>query len=100
MLKLFGIYLITLLFLPLTGLLFYVPFLKILINQVQSLAKDNNIAGLDNDTRAMDEELTIAIANILADNAKLRKQMNSILRQVLQNGIVSRNKDEAKSGKD
>lgn len=60
------------------------------IGQAQLLAEDSEAAASanvekthDNNVLATDDELREVIADILVDNAKLRKQVNSVLRQAL-----------------
>ncbi|XP_031279628.1 PX domain-containing protein EREL1 isoform X1 [Pistacia vera] len=62
--------------------------------EAQQLVEDDEAASHDgNDDTVTDEELRKMITDIFIDNAKLRKQVNSVIRCAL----VSRNNDEAAS---
>lgn len=64
------------------------------------MGQDNGAAASDvdeghnmvNDTIATDDELRKVLADIIVDNARLRKQVNSVIRNALQTDMS--NKDE------
>uniref|UniRef100_A0A2P2IWI9 Phox domain-containing family protein n=1 Tax=Rhizophora mucronata TaxID=61149 RepID=A0A2P2IWI9_RHIMU len=66
-----------------------------LVAEVQLLAKDDKTAASDGG----DDDLRNMVANIFADNAKLRKQVNTLMRRALQTGVVPRDNDEASQRK-
>ncbi|KAJ6745421.1 PX DOMAIN-CONTAINING PROTEIN EREL1-RELATED [Salix koriyanagi] len=69
-----------------------------LLAEAQLLFEDDKITAPSKDTRATDDELRKILANILTDNAKLRKQVNAIMRHALKMGSICRNSnDEAPS---
>lgn len=62
-----------------------------IIGQAQQLFEDDKItAPEDNLMRSTDDELRNMLANLLTDNAKLRKQVNSAMRRALKTGTISR----------
>ncbi|KAG8656852.1 hypothetical protein MANES_03G013500v8 [Manihot esculenta] len=64
----------------------------LLLAEAQALFEDGKIAAsADDDVGATDPELRKMLANIFTDNANLRKQVNSVIRNVLH---TSRNSDE------
>ncbi|CAK7353736.1 unnamed protein product [Dovyalis caffra] len=69
-----------------------------LLAEAQLLFEDDKITAPDDNTRATNDELRKMLANIFTDNAKLRKQVNSIMRLALKMGSFSRSSnDEAPS---
>ncbi|KAL9400360.1 hypothetical protein Peur_009321 [Populus x canadensis] len=69
-----------------------------LLAEAQLLFEDDKTTAPKKDTRATDDELREMLANIFTDNAKLRKQLNSIMRHALKMGsICSSSNDEAPS---
>ncbi|KAL9363450.1 hypothetical protein Peur_046235 [Populus x canadensis] len=69
-----------------------------LLAEAQLLFEDDKITAPNKDTRATDDELREMLANIFTDNAKLRKQVNSIMRHALKMGSICRSSnDEAPS---
>ncbi|XP_011039662.1 PREDICTED: cingulin-like protein 1 isoform X2 [Populus euphratica] len=66
-----------------------------LLAEAQLLFEDD---APNKDTRATDDEVREMLANIFTDNAKLRKQVNSIMRHALKMGSICRSSnDEAPS---
>ncbi|KAG5225262.1 phox domain-containing family protein [Salix suchowensis] len=62
-----------------------------LLTEAQQLFEDDKItAPEDNLIRSTDDELRTMLANLLTDNAKLRKQVNSAMRRALKTGTISR----------
>ncbi|KAJ6434919.1 hypothetical protein OIU84_000210 [Salix udensis] len=62
-----------------------------LLTEAQQLFEDDKItAPEDNLMRSTDDELRNMLANLLTDNAKLRKQVNSAMRRALKTGTISR----------
>ncbi|PNT33760.1 hypothetical protein POPTR_006G256000v4 [Populus trichocarpa] len=69
-----------------------------LLAEAQLLFEDDKTTAPNKDTRATDDELREMLANIFTDNAKLRKQVNSIMRHALKMGSICRSSnDEAPS---
>ncbi|KAH8504179.1 hypothetical protein H0E87_011729 [Populus deltoides] len=69
-----------------------------LLAEAQLLFEDDKITAPNKDTRATDDELREMLTNIFTDNAKLRKQVNSIMRHALKMGSICRSSnDEAPS---
>ncbi|KAG6772820.1 hypothetical protein POTOM_024243 [Populus tomentosa] len=69
-----------------------------ILAEAQLLFEDDKITAPNKDTRATDDELREMLANIFTDNAKLRKQLNSIMRHALKMGSICRSSsDEAPS---
>uniref|UniRef100_A0A6N2KN35 PX domain-containing protein n=1 Tax=Salix viminalis TaxID=40686 RepID=A0A6N2KN35_SALVM len=62
-----------------------------LLTEAQQLFEDDKItAPEDNLMRSTDDELRNMLANLLTDNAKLRKEVNSAMRRALKTGTISR----------
>ncbi|XP_015572557.1 PX domain-containing protein EREL1 isoform X2 [Ricinus communis] len=67
--------------------------IALLLAEAQGLFEDDKIAASDDDM----QELQKMLANIITDNVKLRKRVNSVMRCALHTGNLSRNSDEAPS---
>lgn len=72
----------------------------LLLSEVQLLAQDNgattDVGEVDNfvdDTRTTDDELRKMLADIFSENASLRKQLNSVIRQACKMDIPSNQDD-------
>ncbi|CAL8996980.1 unnamed protein product [Prunus brigantina] len=70
--------------------------ISLLLSEVQLLAQDNgattHVGEVDNfvdDTRTTDDELRKMLADIFSENASLRKQVNSVIRQACKMDIPS-----------
>ncbi|XP_062163862.1 PX domain-containing protein EREL1 isoform X2 [Alnus glutinosa] len=58
----------------------------------------DEIHGINDETRTIDDELRKMLADIFIDNARLRKQVISVMRHALKLDIMSKKEDEALSG--
>ncbi|CAB4297336.1 unnamed protein product [Prunus armeniaca] len=74
--------------------------ISLLLSEVQLLAQDNgattDVGEVDNfvdDTRTTDDELRKMLADIFSENASLRKQLNSVIRQACKMDIPSNQDD-------
>ncbi|XP_008219512.1 PREDICTED: uncharacterized protein LOC103319712 isoform X1 [Prunus mume] len=74
--------------------------ISLLLSEVQLLAQDNgattDVGEVDNfvdDTRTTDDELRKMLADIFSENASLRKQLNSVIRQACKMDIASNQDD-------
>ncbi|XP_021275531.1 PX domain-containing protein EREL1 isoform X2 [Herrania umbratica] len=65
-----------------------------LLAEAQLLAQESSTAADDHYDTRIDDELRKIIADILTDNAKLRKQVNSLIRHRLKCDIMSKNNDK------
>lgn len=79
--------------------------IELLLAEAQLLAQDDNhgvsavdgFSNVDDDSGTIDHELRNMLSNILIENVALRKQVNSVIRYVLNMGISSEKNDEAPS---
>lgn len=58
---------------------------------------DGKIHDTNEETRTMDDELRRMLADIFVDNARLRKQVNSVIRRTLQVGTMPKKEDATPS---
>uniref|UniRef100_A0A5B7A8B3 PX domain-containing protein n=1 Tax=Davidia involucrata TaxID=16924 RepID=A0A5B7A8B3_DAVIN len=71
-----------------------------LLAKAQLLAQDDGVSAVDNkiqdvdDERTLDDELRKILMDIFIDNARLRKQINSVIQCALKMDISSENDDE------
>lgn len=67
--------------------------------QVHHFAQDDNVSidelhKIDDETRALDDELRNMLKDIFTDNARLRKQVNAVLRCALKTDTSSQKDDD------
>ncbi|KAJ8751627.1 hypothetical protein K2173_025783 [Erythroxylum novogranatense] len=70
-----------------------------LLAKVQLFAEEDKTPASEHHMRATDDELRNTIVDIFTGNAKLRKQVNSVIGRAFQMGIMSRSNGEATAPK-